>query len=136
MVVAISKWLYRNPAKCIGIVHTTISIWHPIIKNILIFLLKKLDHIVLISHAEKSIFVEKYGFLDSECTVIYNSIDEQEVQEKKKLPLPEQYAHIFQNEKYNFINIGRLTYQKNHALLLDAFEEVHKIYPETQLIIL
>lgn len=136
MVVAISKWLYANPAKCIWVVHTTIGIWSPIIKKALIFLLKKLDFIILISHAEEKRFLDKYGFSREKCKVIYNSLDTKDIEEKKKLPIPEDYSSLFSSDRFTFINIGRCTYQKNHSLLLQAFEEVHKTYLNTQLVIL
>jgi glycosyltransferase involved in cell wall biosynthesis len=136
MVVAVSKWINGNPAKCVGVVHTTISIWSGFIKQVLIFLLKKLDHIVLISKAEQQTFIQEYGFPEEKCTIIYNSIDEKEINTKKDIPLSEEYQSLFQEGKYTFINIGRLTYQKNQSLLLRAFEMVHKKHPNTQLIIL
>jgi glycosyltransferase involved in cell wall biosynthesis len=34
-----------------------------------------------------------------------------------------------------FVTVGRLSEEKNHARLLDAFAEVHRAHPDTQLVI-
>ena len=136
MAVSVSKWLYRNPAKCVGVVHTTIGVWNPIIKYFLIFLLKKLDFIILISHTEARTFITQYWFSREKCRVIYNSLRIKNIEIKEEEPIWDAYKSLFSSNKFIFINIGRCTYQKNQSLLLSAFEEVHKMHLNTQLIIL
>lgn len=38
-----------------------------------------------------------------------------------------------QHEKFNIIGVGRLEEQKNFKLLIEAFAEIHKCYPDTHL---
>lgn len=131
MVVSLSKILFWNKSKCIWSIHTTIWIWPNYIKNILIFLLKKLDKIILISNEEYNTFINIYWFDKVKLELIYNSID------IKKIDLLKNEEVIdFNFNKFTFINIWRLTYQKWQDNLIKAFDRFNKKYPETQLIIL
>lgn len=131
MVVSLSKILFWNKSKCIWVVHTTIWIWPNYIKNILIFLLKKLDKIVLISKEEYNIFVNTYWFTSNKLEIIYNSIDLEKIDSLKNEEVKDFYFN-----KFTFINIWRLTYQKWQDRLIKSFAKFNKVYPETQLIIL
>lgn len=136
MAVAISKWLFWNRAKCIGVVHTTISIWPIFIRKALIFLLKQVDKVILISKQEYTTFLDTYWFQLNKIEMIYNSIDLDSIDEKCKEHLPKEFESLFSKKKFTFINIGRLTHQKNQKLLLKSFNELNVQYPKTQLIIL
>lgn len=136
MVVAMSKWIFNNKSKCIGVVHTTIGIWPIYVTKILIFLLKKLDKVILISHKEYNTFINEYWFTKWQLQIIYNSINTEEISLKSTELVPTEYTNLFNNSKFTYINIGRMTDQKNQSLLLDAFDKINSIYPNTQLIIL
>lgn len=131
MVVAISKILFWNKSKCIWVVHTTIWIWPKYIRKFLIFLLKKLDKIVLISKEEYNTFLYHYWFLENKLEIIYNSIDIEKIDYLKN-----EEVNDFDFNKFTYINIWRLTYQKWQDNLIKVFNEFNKNYPETQLLIL
>jgi glycosyltransferase involved in cell wall biosynthesis len=42
----------------------------------------------------------------------------------------------FDFNKFTFINVGRLTYQKGQDRLLKGFDIFHQNFPDTQLVIL
>lgn len=136
MVVSISKILFWNRSKTIGVVHTTIWIWPKYIKSILIFLLKKFDKVILISKEELNTFISKYSFDKSKLELIYNPIDLDLINSKLSQPLSIEYDYLFNNWKFTFINVWRLTYQKNQKLLVQAFDEFYKQNKNSQLIIL
>lgn len=48
----------------------------------------------------------------------------------------ERLQEILKGSAVKFINIGRFSPEKGHARLLDAFEKIHKEYPDTYLIII
>ena len=54
-----------------------------------------------------------------------------EINKKKKEIIEEKLI----NEKF-ILSVGRLTYQKNHKILINAFKEVSINYPELKLVIL
>lgn len=122
--------------KSIAVVHTTIWIWPKYLNLLLRFFLNLNDKIVLISNEEFNTFINKYWFKKEKLEFIYNSIDLEENSQKIQENLPIEYKNIFKNWKFTFINIWRLTPQKNQRLLLDAFEVFHKKYNKSQLIIL
>lgn len=136
MVIWVSKLLFWNRSKCIWVVHTTIWIWPWYIKKILIYLLKRLDKIVLISKEEYNTFINIYWFKKENLELIYNSIDLEQIELKLQEKLPEKYKSLFDDSKFTFINVWRLTHQKNQKLLLQAFDLVNNKYKNTQLIIL
>ena len=76
----------------------------------------------------KKIIVNSLDFkkqLDQEFRVnsicIYNPFDDQAVNKKLKLKLK---FNFFKKNSYNFINIGRMTDQKDQLLLLEAFKNL------------
>lgn len=136
MIVSLSKILFWNKAKCIWVIHTTIWIWPIYIRKILIFLLKKLDKIVVISQEEYNIFINDYWFSDDKICIIPNSLNFDRINKQLSENIPHKYKNLFDNWNFTFINIWRLTYQKNHELLLKSFDEFHKNNKNTQLVIL
>lgn len=131
MVISISKILFWNKTKCIWVVHTTIWIWPKYIRKMLIFLLKKLDKIVLISKEEYNTFLYHYWFLENKLEIIYNSIDIEKIDYLKN-----EEVNDFDFNKFTYINIWRLTYQKWQDNLIKSFNKFNKNYPDTQLLIL
>lgn len=63
---------------------------------------------------------------------IYNSFNIKQI-EAESLKKPENEDYIF--NKKTFINVGRLTFQKNQKRLIEAFRIVHEKHREAQLLI-
>lgn len=75
----------------------------------------------------------KFNILNSgKIKVIHNPVLDSSYKEK----LSEQPNFHFKHKCFYFLNVGRLHFQKNQVLLLDAFEKTLKHYPHARLIIL
>ena len=83
----------------------------------------KADSLVAVSHSLKYELVQKYPQLKNKIEVIENGID------------VNRFGCSLQRQSSNFIigTVGRFIPRKNHKLLIEAFSELHKIYPETEL---
>lgn len=66
---------------------------------------------------------------------MHNFINEKEVLSKSNLALDKKYEKFFQKDKV-FINIARLSIEKDQTSLIEAFVAFHKKFPETKLLIL
>jgi glycosyltransferase involved in cell wall biosynthesis len=97
------------------------------------FLVAMTDHIIAISEATKKALIE-YEFIPaSKIKVIYNGINSMIVDSHKLLSI-KQDLNIPDNAVI-LGTIARLDPIKNHKLLISAFYEIHKSYPNTLLII-
>ena len=68
-----------------------------------------------------------YGEKDNESIVINNAID------IKKFN-PSNYSNVIKDQsKIIFTHVGRYNYQKNQLFLIDVFNEIHKIFPDSRL---
>ena len=128
MATAFSKILFWNPAYSIAVVHSTIQVWPTVLQKVLIFLLKRHKKIVLISQEEYKRFQDIYKITQEKLSHIPNAIKEY----NWEYIVPQ----ICWNDRYTFINIWRLTDQKNQSVLITAFSRFHKKYNNSQLIIL
>lgn len=117
--------------KTIAVVHTTIWIWPKQINLLLRFFLKLHDKIILISKEEYHTFLNEYKFDKSKLEIIYNSIDILKIDRLK-----DEKVEDINFNKFTFINIGRLTYQKWQDNLIKAFDKFNQKYNNSQLIIL
>lgn len=117
--------------KNIAVVHTTIWIWPKFINLLLRFFLWLHDKIILISKEEYHTFFHEYKFQKEKLELIYNSIDVSRID-----VLKDEKVEDIEFNKFTFINIGRLTYQKWQDNLIIAFDKFHKKYPNSQLVIL
>ena len=132
MVSGLSK-LFWFKWKTIAVVHTTIGIRNKFINFVLKLFLKLHDSIILISEEEYMTFVDDYKFKKEHLKVIHNFVDFPAVNELKQ---SQEKISDVSFDKFTFINIGRLTYQKWQERLLKAFDKFHREYPNSQLIIL
>lgn len=134
MSVALSKIFFNNSARCIWVVHGTLSIWHRYMRYILLYFLRQLDSIVVISKQEYVDFTEKYNFSMDKVQLIHNGFHADR-SNWTKVTFSKQEEDIFW-ERYVFINIWRLTRQKWHDMLIKGFDNLYKKNPHISLIIL
>lgn len=130
MISGLVKMLWY-PGKTLAVVHTTIGIWNITVQKILRFFLKKHDAIIMISEEEKRIFEQQYHFPTHQLHYIPNSIDTTYIR-KRAIEKVENIDF----SRFTYINIGRLTHQKGHKRLLEAFDIFWKQHNNTQLLIL
>ena len=98
--------------------------------------LKKLTVLVPVSKELKSILNKKYRIINSKIIPIYIGLDIQKVKEMAKERI-EHYEEIFDNpDIIKFITLGRLSGEKGHKYLIEAYSDVLKKIPNSRLIII
>lgn len=128
----LSKYLFGNNLKIYASHHL-----YPETRRINIdrikFLYPKADKVICVSKAIENVLKENYG-LDNLLT-IYNMIDIQSNLQKANNPIFEEYTELLA-EKFVFINIGRLSFQKGQWFLIRSFKQVIDEYQDAILLIL
>lgn len=128
----LSKYLFRNNVKIYASHHLypeTLRINYDRIK----FLYPKADKVICVSKTIENVLKENYRL--NNLLTIYNMIDIQSNLKKANDSIFEEYKKIMA-EKFVFINIGRLSYQKGHWFLIRSFKEVTNRYKDAVLFIL
>lgn len=98
--------------------------------------LMSVDKIITVSKRLKEILEKQDGIQKEKLLTIYNGIDLNVIEEKKKGNLL-RYKEIFYNKNIiKFINLGRLTEQKGHIYLIKAFSRVKNIVKKSKLFII
>lgn len=92
-----------------------------IVKILYQYFLKKADGVVFQTKEARDYYIKRKHILN---TIIYNPICAEEI--------PAKFSGV---KKKTIVNIGRLHYQKNHKLLIDAFCDIHDQIKEFNLII-
>ena len=133
MVTWLAKIFFANKSISIAVVHTSIRMWPIFVQKVLLFFLRRHDHIVLISQSEIDYFVSTYGIDKKKLTLVYNPIELDEFLDRyKNAVMPSE----IRPGMYTFINIARFTYQKWQERLLKAFKMLHEEIPNTSLILI
>jgi len=102
----------------------------------LVKLLYKFTHkIIVLTNFEKNNLISNFWIKKDKIEIIYNTINIKKIDNLKNEDLWE-YKNLFNNWKFTFINIWRLTRIKNQELLIKTFIEFNNKYNNTQLIIL
>lgn len=103
-----------------------------IIRWVLKLVFLKAHHIVAVSEGVKTSLIDTYNVSKNKITTIYNAFDIREIRLKAKTP--EIDEKLF--NKKNILIIGRLVSLKNHELIINLFENIHKKNKKVNLIIL
>lgn len=90
--------------------------------------------VVDVSGASAKDLIENFGVKPDKIRVIYNPLNIKEIEKLAKEPLEPKYQKIFENPV--IINIGRLTFQKNHRGLINAFLKLKEKVKDVKLVIL
>ncbi|QUE87198.1 glycosyltransferase [Exiguobacterium alkaliphilum] len=105
-----------------------------LINSIIFKLYKKSDQIISVSKKIEEDLVHTYKIDENKITTIYNPYDNDEIEKLKKVQLQEKYNLVL-NNNFNFVSVGRNTYQKGFWHLIKAFKIVNDIHPGTKLVI-
>lgn len=127
--------IFWNKSKITSVSHNNSLNKENYIQKLIPFFYKKSDIIVPVSKEEKKILQEKFWIKEEKILPIYNMFNISNIQEKSKEDLLK-YKNLFNNWKFTFINIWRLSKPKNQQLLLNSFDKFHQQNPNSQLIIL
>jgi len=101
-----------------------------------LFPLKKVNALVPVSKDLKKILHNKYKIDKTKIIPIYNGIDIEKIRRIAKENIDE-YEDVFNNAKiFKFITIGRLSGEKGHKYLIEAFSKVNKEIPNSRLFII
>lgn len=100
--------------------------------SLITFLFNRADTVLAISQGIADDLVENFKVKRSKIKIIHNPVDNAIVKEKAQEDLVDDRLS---KNKLKVINVGRLTAQKNHILLLDAFKLVLKEI-DAQLVVL
>ena len=131
----ISKFFW-NRSKTIVSVRQSVNAWGKLYKFLIKILYNFADKIITIVKEEKENLVKNYWIKKEKIKAIYNTIDVQKINLLKKEDIDEKDKKYFNNWKFTFLNIWRLTYQKNQELLINVFKKFNEKYKNSQLIIL
>ncbi|MDD5213786.1 MAG: glycosyltransferase [Candidatus Gracilibacteria bacterium] len=131
----ISKIFFRNPSKIFIQIHSAVNALNKIQKYFIKKLYNYTDRIITIVKEEESNLINNYNISSSKIKTIYNPVDIKNIESLKNEDLGE-YYELFENKKFTFINIARLSPEKNQEFLLNSFEIFNKKYKNSQLIIL
>jgi glycosyltransferase involved in cell wall biosynthesis len=102
----------------------------------LLYPLKKVNTIVPVSKELKKILINKYKLDGMKIKPIYNGFDIERIQKLAKENVSD-YNKILNNTSIiKFITIGRLSKEKGHKYLIDAFSKVIKEIPNSRLFII
>jgi len=79
---------------------------------------------------------QKYEIPFEKFKTAFNFINDDEVLRKSKIPLGAKEQNYFKKDLTTFINIARLSVEKDQTSLIEAFVSFHKEFPKTRLLIL
>lgn len=132
----LSKILYRNTSKIIVVNHNLLDYSPNIIKKLVKLFYNYADRIITTTYENRNNFIQDYWVIPEKIKTIHNMIDIESINEKLLWEVEKWDTHLFENNRFTFVNIGRLSFQKNHELLLWAFEKLYQENNNVQLIIL
>lgn len=115
----ISKSIFWNKSKCFIAIRQSQNYIRKLFKILGHIFYKKAD--LIITNSKEEELNIKRSFKVNKITTIYNPIFSFEKTNEIKTSIP-----ILESKKFKFINIWRLTHQKNHILLIKAFEKIYQ----------
>lgn len=125
----LSKILFKNKAQIIT--QKTVDInYFSKFDNLFNYLYRFTDKIIVLSAKTRLDLIKKYWVKKEKIEVFKNPIDLDLIKKLKEEKLEEKYEEILNNWKFSFVNVWRLTNQKNHELLIESFLYFKEKYPE------
>ena len=139
--IILIKYLFKINAPLIIIINTNPNLHYKkkfyfkfLIR--LLYPLKRVNAIVSVSKGLKEILAKKYKIDKVKIFPIYLGVDIKRIKQKAKETV-EDYESLFQNARFlKFITVGRLSGEKGHKYLIEAFYKANKEIPNSKLFIL
>jgi len=130
----LSKKIFLNKSKIIVSSRNNSLMKNKIYKILIKLLYNFADIITTLSKEERYNLIKYFNINKDKIFVTYNWINIDDTLKQSEYLIEEN--ELFDNWKFTYINIWRLTKQKNQKMLLNSFNELNKKYTNTQLIIL
>ncbi len=138
----ITKFLFRIRTPLIICVHTNPKLMFKrnflVLKLLikLLYSLKAVNKIITVSNDGKNILNQYYRITNSKIKTIYNGIDLDKIKVLSRETILE-YKDIFANKNIiKFITMGRLSEEKGHKYLIEAYFNVRKEIPNSKLFLI
>ena len=116
-----SKIIFRNKSKIIISIRASVDFLSKVYKLFIRLFYKKADLIVPNSEEERMNLINVYKINPDKVKTIYNPLNLSLI----KTLSEEKVDDLFSKEKFTFITIWRLTYQKNQDFLIEVFNKFH-----------
>jgi len=124
-VAALSKWVSRSPIPLVSVVHSTLSVeqmsFRKLRDGLMRFFDRQYDRVICVSDAVSRDYAAHCGVDGSRVVTVYNPIVDQGMLEKAK-ETPEHPWLAAGRDFSTLVLAGRLTYAKNHRLMLQALK--------------
>ena len=132
----LSRWLFKNRVHLIITQHMSpeIHLDSKIKVKLIKFFYPRADETVCVSKDMERILIESYGIQNTQ--TIYNMMDIEKNIKLSMEELPEKYKILFNEDYFNFINVGRLNRQKGQWFLIRSFRKVVNQHENARLFIL
>lgn len=95
---------------------------------------KKADKIVAVSYGIQEDLITNFGIPADKIETVYNYFDIQNMQERARMDIPEQYKELYKNRV--LISMGRYVEQKNFKHLILSLKNILHSYSDVILVIL
>lgn len=130
--------IFANPKAIVRVdMHPTKGtrgVWGLLYRVFIRLFFRKAALIICVSKAAAQDLIEQYHVPKEKIKVIYNPLDLKRIQTLMEESIPSSYEELFRHP--TIITVGRLTKQKGHLYLLNAFAKVKEHIPHVKLLIL
>ena len=99
-------------------------------------LYKKADGVISVSNLINNEVIKYFNVPAEKSYTLYNPYDMETIISESKKTLDLQMGKILSDSTFKFVSTGRFTYQKGFWHLIKAFAEVHKMEPNTKLVLI
>lgn len=131
--IAASKMFFGNKAKIICCLRNNPDKKKNNAKLLIRYFYSRAD--LVVANSESLRLIAEKNFELKKTAVVFNPVAYERIADLKERPLAEKWSPIFSDDK-TFLNIGRLTAQKDQSTLIKAFQMVLEKEPKAKLAII
>ena len=128
-VAALSKWVSRSRLPLVSVVHSTLSVekmsFRKVRNQLVKFFDRQYDKVIAVSDAVREDYVRYCGISGEKAVTVYNPIVD-DMMLKKAEEHPGHPWLVPDRDFQTLLLAGRLSYAKNHALMLRTLKELRK----------